>query len=88
VYRDKPEGRRVPRISYGETGEGPPGISNVISLASLDIRGFHKHTDETLGNHFSTSLVKMYLLVAVILTFIEKLFPREPLATSKRLLCG
>jgi hypothetical protein len=56
MYRDKPEGRRVPRISYGETGEGPPGISNAISLASLDIRGFHKHTEETLGNHFSTSL--------------------------------
>lgn len=35
----------------GET----PGISNVLSLTSLDIRGFHKHTEETQGNDFSAS---------------------------------
>jgi hypothetical protein len=47
--------KRVSRMFYEETGEETPGISNVLSLTSLDIRGFHKHTEETQGNDFSTS---------------------------------
>jgi len=31
--------KRVPRMFYGETREETQGISNVLSLTSLDIRG-------------------------------------------------
>jgi hypothetical protein len=47
--------KRVPRISYVEIEERTPGISNVLSRTSLDIRGFHKHTEEIQVNDFSTS---------------------------------